>query len=270
MSSFSITSSDGWFRLGRLEVTSTIAVVLLGAVGIVVSAFVPGLTALATFIPTSVLNGQVWRVITWPWLDQVSLWSLITLVMVWFFGGDLEREIGRRSMAWLYVGCWAILSILSLGVGLLLGGGFMLGLGTVQLLLLLLWIADNPRRPFFFGIPAWVIGLVIVAMQLLTMISVRSIGSLVSLLASFVLVAVLARSLGLLGDYAWIPGRRRPRAAAVAAPRQSRSAARQERRRTSDAERIDELLDKINAGGIHSLSEAERRELQNLRARRKG
>lgn len=269
MSSFSISSSDGWFRLGRLEVTSTVAVVLLGALGIVFAAFVPGLGALATFIPTAVVDGQLWRVVTWPWLDQVSLWSLLTLVMVWYFGGDLEREIGRRSMAWLYVGCWAILTVLSLGVGLLLGGGFMLGLGTVQLLLLLLWIADNPRRPFFFGIPAWVVGLVIVAMQLLTMIAVRSIGSLVSLLASFVLVAVLARSLGLLRDYAWIPGRRRVRTSA-AAPRQSRTAARQERRRTSDAERIDQLLDKINAGGIHSLSEAEKRELQTLRQRRQG
>ena len=169
-----MSSSDGWFRLGRLEVTSTIAVVLLGAVGIVFAAFVPGLTALATFIPTAVLDGQLWRVVTWPWLDQVSLWSLLTLAMLWFFGSDLEREIGRRSMAWLYVGCWAILTALSLGVGLLLGGGFMLGLGTVQLLVLLLWIADNPRRPFFFGIPAWVIGLVIVVMQLLTMIAVRS------------------------------------------------------------------------------------------------
>ncbi|MGA4669274.1 rhomboid family intramembrane serine protease [Propionibacteriaceae bacterium Y1923] len=270
MSSFSMSPSDGWFRLGRLEVTSTIAVVLLGAIGIVVSAFVPGLTALATFIPSAVLDGQVWRLVTWPWLDQVSLWSLVTLVMLWFFGGDLEREIGRRPMAWLYVGCWAILTVLSLGIGLLLGGGFMLGLGSIQLLLILLWIADNPRRPFFFGIPAWVIGLVIVAMQLLTMIAVRSIGSLVSLLVSFVLVAILARSLGLLGDYDWIPGKRRARQTLAAAPKKSRQAARQERRRTSDAQRIDELLDKINANGIHSLSAAERRELQTLRERRKG
>lgn len=250
--------------------TSTIAVILLGAFGIVVSAFMPGLAAVATFIPTAVLNGQLWRVLSWPWLDQVSLWSLLTLAMIWFFGGDLERQLGRRSMAWLYVGCWAILTGLSFGIGLLLGGGFMLGLGGVQLLLLLLWIADNPRRPFFFGIPAWVVGLVIVALQLLTMIAARSVGSLVSLALSFVLVAVLSRRLGLLGDYPWIPGRREPRPAAAAAPKQSRSAARQERRRTSDTERIDQLLDKINAGGIHSLSAAEKRELQTLRQRRKG
>lgn len=265
-----MSPSDGWFRLGRIEVTSTIAVILLGALGIVISAFVPGLTGLATFVPSAVADGQVWRVLAWPWLDQVSLWSLITLAMLWFFGGDLEREIGRRSMAWLYVGCWAILTVVSLGIGLLLGGGFMLGLGTIQLLLVLIWIADNPRRPFFFGIPAWVIGLVIVAMQLLTLIAVRSIGSLVSLLLSALLVAVLSRRLGLLGDYAWIPGRRQHRPAVATAPRQSRQAARQDRRRSSDAQRIDELLDKINAGGIHSLSAAEKRELQNLRDRRKG
>ncbi|WP_431977937.1 DUF6576 domain-containing protein [Propioniciclava coleopterorum] len=39
-------------------------------------------------------------------------------------------------------------------------------------------------------------------------------------------------------------------------------------RRASDAERIDELLEKIGTQGLHSLSPAERRELEKLRQRR--
>ena len=262
-------SPDGWFRLGRVEVTSSLAVAGLGAIGVVAAAFVPGLLSFALFHPAGVLDGEVWRLVTWPWFDRVSLWSILTLALLWYFGTDLERQVGRSRMARLYLGCWAVLTAVSLGVGLLLGGGLMLGLDMVQLLVLLLWIAEYPRRPFFFGIPAWVVGLVLVALQVLTMVAGRDLGGILSLALSFVLVAVVARAVGLLGDYDWIPGRRKRRTA-TAWPTQTRSRARAQRRQQSDSARIDELLDKINAQGIHSLSRSERSELDRLRQRRRG
>ena len=243
--------------------TSTVAVVILGVLGVIVGALLPGLLGLALFDPGAVLDGQIWRAVTWPWLDRISLWTVLSLAMLWYFGSDLERQVGRSRMALLYLGSWGILTLVALGVGTLLGGGLMLGLGFVQVLVLLLWIAEYPRRPFFFGIPAWVIGLVLVALQVLTLIASRQLGGIVSLTLSFVLVAMLARRVGLLGDYAWIPGRRQPRpASAVRVPTKT------QRRQDADAGRIDQLLDKINAQGLHSLSDAERREMQKLRQRR--
>ena len=49
-----------------------------------------------------------------------------------------------------------------------------------------------------------------------------------------------------------------------------RAAAKQAHRRASDRERLDTLLDKINDHGLQSLSEAERKELVDLRNRLRG
>lgn len=266
-------SGDAWFRLGRFEVTSTLLVALLGAVGIVACAFLPGLVTTGFLDPGRVLAGEVWRLVTWPFVDRVSLWSVLTLVLLWYFGTELERQVGRRNMMWLLVGIWSVQTVLALVVGTFLGGAALASLGTIQFVVLLIWIAENPRRPFFFGIPAWVIGAVLVAVQVLGFIATRDVVGLFAMLASVFVAAMIARSMGLLSDLTWLPGRRgapRPAAPRASAPRApaSRSHQRQERRMTSDAERIDALLEKISEHGIHSLTPAERKELEKLRQRR--
>jgi len=136
----------------------------------------------------------------------------------------------------------------------------------VQFAILLLWIAEYPNRRFFFGIPAWVIGLVLVGVQAAGMLASRDGAGLLSLLLGFVLIAMVARRQGLLGEYA-AGGGGAPR---PAAPRVPRAAARAERRQTSSRERLDELLDRINDHGIDSLSPSERRELMRLRDQLRG
>ncbi len=262
-------TGDAWFRLGRFEITSTLLVALLGAVGIVTCAFVPALFTVGFLDPGRVLSGEVWRLVTWPFVDRVSLWSVLTLVLLWYFGTDLERQVGRRNMMWLLVGIWSVQTVLALVVGTFLGGAALASLGTIQFVVLLLWIAENPRRPFFFGIPAWVIGAVLVAVQVLGFIAARDIVGLFAMLASVLVAGMIARSMGLLSDLTWLPGRRTaPRPSAPRAPAASRSQQRQAQRMTSDAERIDTLLEKISEHGIHSLTPAERKELEKLRQRR--
>lgn len=282
MSAFNVSrdhSGDAWFRLGRLDVTSTMLLVLLGALGVVASAFVPALVEFGALLPQRVGSGEVWRLVTWPFVDSISLWSVLTLVLLWYFGTDLERHVGRTRMARLYAGMWAVLTITTLVLGVFTEQA-MIGLNTLQFLVLLLWIAEYPRRPFFFGIPAWIIGAVLVAVQVLGFIASRNIGGLLSLLVSFAVVAFMARRMGLLSDLSWMPGRPGPRPSGPsgptqrgpsvpAAPRASRAQQRDAQRRASDAERLDALLEKISEQGLHSLSNAERKELEKLRERRK-
>ena len=45
--------------------------------------------------------------------------------------------------------------------------GLLARLDLIQLMVLLTWIAEYPTRRFFFGIPAWVLGLVIVLVSVL-------------------------------------------------------------------------------------------------------
>lgn len=275
-------SGDAWFRLGKLDVTSTMLVVLIGAVGVVASAFAPVLYQVGRFVPAEVLQGQVWRAVTWPFVDGISLWSILTLVLLWYFGRDLENQVGRRPMMSLYVALWAILTVVAFVVGLAMGGGAMAGLRSIQFIVLLLWIAEYPRRPFFFGIPAWVVGAVLVALQVLSYIAIRDLAGLASLVVTFFVAAVVARRFGLLSDLSWLPGRRgsaprirqgggvrAPQAAAPRTPRAARAEQKAAARQASDHERMDALLEKISEQGIHSLTPAERKELEALRERRR-
>lgn len=275
-------SGDAWFRLGKLDVTSTVLVVLIGAVGVVASAFAPVLYQVGLFVPAEVLQGQVWRAVTWPFVDGISLWSILTLVLLWYFGRDLENQVGRRPMMSLYVALWAILTVVAFVVGLAMGGGAMAGLRSIQFIVLLLWIAEYPRRPFFFGIPAWIVGAVLVALQVLSYIAIRDLAGLASLVVTFFVAAVVARRFGLLSDLSWLPGRRgsaprirqgggvrAPQAAAPRTPRAARAEQKAAARQASDHERMDALLEKISEQGIHSLTPAERKELEALRERRR-
>lgn len=271
MSRFNVSrdrSGDGWFRVGSVDVTSTLLLVGVAAVGLVVSALAPTLLELGAFEASRVFAGQVWRVVTWPFVSPISLWSALGLFLLWYFGTDLERQVGRVPMLGLYAGIWGTLTAVTLLLGLIAPGTVLVGVSFIQFVVLLLWIAEYPRRPFFFGIPAWVIGAVLVAVQLLSLTAARDLPGLASLLATFAVSAVMARRAGLLSDFAWIPGRRSvPRPSAPARP--TRRQRRQTERKVSDAERLDELLEKISAQGIHALTPRERKEIEEIRKRRK-
>ena len=159
MSAFFHGTEDPWFKIGRLQVTTTVLVVLIGAVGMLATLFVSGLYETLALIPAQMFSGEVWRLVTWPLVDGFSLWTIINLALLWLFGRDLESQIGKRQMALLFVAIWASLTFTTTVVGLFVGGGIA-GMRMIEFCLLLLWIAEWPTRRFFFNIPAWVIGIV--------------------------------------------------------------------------------------------------------------
>ncbi len=272
MSRHFASPSEPWFKIRNLEVTTVILVALVGVASGLAAVISPALPQVLYFHPSLVAEGQLWRVVTWPLAN--SIWVVITALILWYFGSDLERTLGRTRMAWLLVGAWASLTVASTLVSLLpsLGGSSLAGLDLIQFAVLLLWIAEYPKRPFLFGIPAWVFGAVISAVQVLGLVANRAFGALLSLLLGLVFVAIAARRFGLLDAYAWIPGRGgvRPAAPARTRPAPPRSRVRRDGQRLSDRERLDALLDQINERGIGSLSESQRRELMRLRDRLRG
>lgn len=257
--------SDPWFRVGRVPITTVMAVVVAVVASWLAWVIAPGLPSLLAYSPSLVASGEVWRVVTWPLANGLSLWGILNLFFFWYFGTELEAEIGRASMVRFLVGVWASLTVAATLVSLVLGGVGLAGIGLVQFVVLLVWIADNPRRPFFFNIPAWVIGVVLVGLQVLSLIAARATANLLSLLLSLVLVAMVARAVGLLSSFAWIPGGRTSRPARR--PRAAKGPDRQTRQREADRARLDELLDLINERGINGLTEGQRKELLALRER---
>ena len=63
--------------------------------------------ALLTWLPFdsgSVLHGEIWRVVTYGFVNPPSLQFVIDMAMLAFFGREVERAFGRRTFLSLY-GC---------------------------------------------------------------------------------------------------------------------------------------------------------------------
>lgn len=276
---------DPWFRIGTLEVTTTMFVVVVSSVVLVMSAFAPALSLGLALFPDRLLVGHVWRLVTWPLANDIGfdgIWAVVTIFFFWYFGSTLEEDLGRSRMARLLLWLTVSMSILAVVLSAPFGWGqpFLVGLGRLQLVVLLVWIAERPQARFLFNIPAWVFGVVIVAIQLLQLTRFRSWLVLLHLVLSLAISAVIARQFGLLSQYAAIPHvastrprrTRRPRAApsggssVVAGPWAGSSPPRVD----TDRAKLDALLDKISESGMDSLSSSERKQLEVLRRRIRG
>lgn len=275
MSRHFASPSQPWFRLGRFDIGTTELVGL----GVVASFFLyavsPTLVTLLALSPVQVVSGLVWQVVTWPLANVPSVWSLLSLLVFWWVGRELETETGRNAWAFFLVALTLALSVLGVLMGVVTGlsGGVLLaGIGGLSRLLVLTYIAQHPRRPFFFGIPAWVVGVAFVTLDALLMLGGRQWLGLVHFGLSLLAAALLARSVGLLTAYDVVPfirlPRRRPRA-----PRGSTVRTGPWEGSTvpqHETDELDSLLDKIAANGLGSLTEKERRRLDDLRKRRRG
>lgn len=314
---FSGTDSDEhgpWFRIGSLEVTTTVFFLLIWAVSVVVFAAQPQdqpVTQALLLSADDVLSGELWRVITWPAaLDLFTLFSIINAAVFWLFSTDIERTLGRRGQAYLLIGSILIISFFATLFGAIIDrGAFIWGFDLLALTVVLLFIAQRPTARFFFNIPAWAIGAVIVALEVVNDLAGREWVRLLTVFAAAGAIAVLAKSLGWLYDYDKIPTLRLPsREKKPKPPKASKGPSRKAKRRaaksglsevpTSRQERasdprdqpaplrrtpprtpsnvpsaddvaLDLLLDKISDGGIDSLTPAERSELDEIQARRR-
>lgn len=290
-------ANDPWFRIGEVDVGSAAFLALLCAVSIVVYGFGDaGKSALLrlALLPDEVWRGQVWRLVTWPLangFDQRLLWTAVAVALLWYFGSRLEEQIGRVRMTVLLVALIVAPGI----VGALLDLP-QAGVRSIELAILLLFIAEYPNLRFFFGIPAWILGLVYVATDLLQISADGSGEQLLFYVASLVIAALAGRAVGMLTAYPWIPklplpdsltgvrssGPRRSHRGRVSGQRTTHSRGRrqvvdgpwpapQPTRSTAetaaDQAELDVLLDKISANGLDSLSDDDKRRLNELSKR---
>ncbi len=294
---------DPWFRIGRVGVTTTVFVILLGIVSIVVYAVEPAdkpiMTSLALW-PDPVNGGEAWRLVTWPFsVLSFSIWSALTLLFLWWFGSDVERALGRAPMIGLFVSSILVMGVAGWALGTLLNRQqAFTELGLLSLVLFFLYCLEHPHGQFFFGIPVWVLGVVIAAINVISEVAARRWVHLLVLVIGTAVTAVIAKTMGYLSAQAAIPAIPTPDLAA-------RRRARDERRRRRARERshlqavpdlprsepasrtapavatpdpepepeeidpMDALLDKISESGMDSLTAEERERLDELSRRRR-
>lgn len=263
-------------------------VTLVASVVMVFLAVSPALINGLALSPWAVVHGQLWRLVTWPFANYIGFGSVITIFFFWYFGSQLESHIGRFKMARFLVWLTLLLSGLAMALAApsaftttqVVGGEFFPGLWAIEIVVFLVWVAENRHARFFFNIPAWLIGAVVIAIPVLQLLGARMWFTLAYLLLSLVVGALVARAMGFLVDYPQIPNlsvRRRPKpprspkragrggsAGVVTGPWAGSSGP------TSDRAKLDALLDKISAGGMDSLSRSEKKQLEVLRKRIRG
>ena len=92
---------DAWFRIGRLDVTSTMLVLFLAFAGLVVTLFAPAIGRALYFEPRLLLQAEVWRLFTWPLANFLSFWTLLTFLLLWYFGTLSQVSVVYGSLTLL-------------------------------------------------------------------------------------------------------------------------------------------------------------------------
>jgi len=271
---------DPWFRIGTIDVNTSLLAALLAALSMFVWAIDSTALAYLALIPDEVRSGQIWRVVTWPFYNDPNIWTVVTIAMLWYFGKELERMVGRTRFAVLL----ALLAIVPGLFGTLLDI-VQFGIRPVEIAVFCLFAVEYPNVRFFFGVPAWVFAAVIIGIELLQLIGLRQEERILLLFVSLATAALAGRRFGLLSEYPWIPklggGRSRRRAVSGRSQRPLRSTRSSGGRdfdrvvtagpwsgpSPDDQAEMDHLLDKMNSVG---LSDAERRRLSELGKRLRG
>lgn len=209
-----------------------------------------------TFTSQRVLSGEVWRVLTYGLYNPPSLGFAIDMLMIAWFGRDLEKFYGRGKFLTLFTGLYLapplVLTLLGLRFPSSLAGetgGFGLFIAFATL---------YPNVAFFFSVLARWLALIFVGIYSLIYLSQRDLTGLVALWTTTTFAFAFVRHQQ---GRITLPSFHReteeePSSRAIEKSRNPRIDAMAE---------VDALLDKIAESGIHSLTPKERAKLDAAR-----
>ncbi len=216
-----------------------------------------------TFDSAAVLRGEVWRVLSYGLVNPPSLWFVVDMFMIVWFGRELEKFFGRRTFLTFYACLYLLSPLLFTLIGLwqpmyLAGetGGFALFIAFATL---------YPGAMMMFNLLAQWVALILVGIYTLIHLSNRNLPGLISLWATTGFAFGFVRhQQGRFSPPRFRFPRRSPQlrvldGGAANDPRALRSSNR-------TASEVDALLDKIAQSGLASLTAKERAQLDRSRA----
>lgn len=228
-------------------------------------------TAHAAWLPftsAQVLQGQVWRIFTYGLYNSPSLQFVFDMLMIGWFGRDVERAFGRRTFLWFYAAIYLITPLLFTALGTWLP--LTLAGATGAFALFIAFATIYPGAVMMFNILAKWAAFILVGIFTLIALNARDWTSLISLWATcgfaFAFVRHHQGLLELPKFNFWspkpklralpdLPSRKAASSTPAAKPEQSATMAE-----------VDALLDKIAKTGFASLTTKERAKLESARA----
>ncbi len=255
--------------VGRVPVYATTIIVALYVVSMVgvaialASGAEAGLGKL-TFNTESVLRGgELWRCLTYAFVNPPDPWFIISLVMLYIFGRDVEQHLGRKGFVRLYLGFLLLGPSLLLAASLVSKQSLSISQSWANFAVFLSFAALYPGAQLLFQITAKIFALVLLGISVLQLLAGRQWVEMMVLLATAFLAYYAIRhgsalNLDFISRLRPVSNRSKiPHLRVVKNPEDE----------TVDPHRIiDPLLEKISRNGLSSLTRREREQLERARA----
>ena len=255
--------------VGRVPVYATTIIVALYVVSMVgvaialASGAEAGLGKL-TFNTESVLRGgELWRCLTYAFVNPPDPWFIISLVMLYIFGRDVEQHLGRKGFVRLYLGFLLLGPSLLLAASLVSRQSLSISQSWANFAVFISFAALYPGAQLLFQITAKIFALVLLGISVLQLLAGRQWVEMMVLLATAFLAYYAIRhgsSLNL--DFI---SRLRPVSNRSKIPR-LRVVNNPDDEPVDPHRIIDPLLEKISRNGLSSLTRREREQLEQARA----
>ena len=255
--------------VGRVPVYATTIIVALYVVSMVgvaialASGAEAGLGKL-TFNTESVLRGgELWRCLTYAFVNPPDPWFIISLVMLYIFGRDVEQHLGRKGFVRLYLGFLLLGPSLLLAAALVSRQSFSISQSWANFAVFISFAALYPGAQLLFQITAKIFALVLLGISVLQLLAGRQWVEMMVLLATAFLAYYAIRHGSALNlDFI---SRLRPVSNRSKIPR-LRVVKNPEDETVDPHSIIDPLLEKISRNGLSSLTRRERERLERARA----
>src|SRR5438094_10616208 len=248
-----------------LQVGAAILTAILVAIG------GGSILAYLQFDSAAVWSGQVWRLFTYTFVHAPSglLWFAIEMYLLFVFGREVERFLGRRAYialyAFLLVTPAALLTIWGLWERCGIAGSPALHFG-----IFIAFATIYPHVEMLLRIQAKWVALILAAIYTLQLLAYHAWSDLVVVWTSIGVAFLFVELNGAGPEFAWwnaVKARFAPRPKYHVVPK-PRPRAGNGRTEPDDAHvSIDPILDKISKFGIGSLTSSERRQLNRERER---
>jgi membrane associated rhomboid family serine protease len=271
---FGVTTSDDYQPVtwvGRHPVHVTTLLVAVHVFAAIVACFVGGAGILGHLAFDSALvwqRGEFWQLATYAFVHSPSalLWFAVEMYMLFVFGREVERFIGRRAFIVLYLflllAPTVLLSFWGLSERVGIAGSPALHFG-----IFIAFATIYPNVELLLRIQAKWVALALAAISTLQLLAYRDWSAMAVLWASIAAAFFFIRLRGVGPELVWwdnLKSRWEPKPKFHVVPR---SAPRRVVEPENIHESIDPVLEKISKQGINSLTASERRALDRARAR---
>jgi len=255
------------FVVGNVRVDLTI---LLVAVHTLAMALAAGLSAAglgewvkhAVYTPAALQQGHVWTLLTYPFVHDIrqeGIWFAMEMLMLFWFGREVESAIGRKPLAFLYATLAVGPALILAGLTPWLGSALLAGSGTISFAIFLAFCALHPGAQFFFGLSARWVGWILLGVYSLTYFAGRDWAGGIQMWVCAFLAVLWVRQGGVQWPKISFASKTKTQAKKKTTTRKPVS--------SIPVEKVDAILEKISKEGMGSLTAAEKKLLEETRAK---